>query len=341
MTAEMKIAHRKLSLLELAEKLNNVSEACRLMRYSRSQFYEIKRAFQLYGFEGLTDQPPMPRSFPTKLPASVEQRVVELALEQPSFGDNRLVPLLEQEGIMVSESTVYNILCRNGLNTRYKRLLKLEERHFADKLPLTEEQVRALERYNPCFRERHLESKYPGYLLCQDTFYVGQLKGVGRVYLQVVVDTYGSVAFGKLYNTKKPVASVDLLYDRVLPFYLEHSVPVRAILTDRGTEFKGREHHPYELFLALNDIEHRLCKVRSPRTNGFVERFNRTALEEFFRLRFRKIFYHDLDELQRDLDAWLDHYNYQRPHFGYRNMGRTPMATFELTKHLAAATLAA
>ena len=335
MTAKVKIAHRKLSLLELAEKLNNISEACRLMSYSRSQFYEIKRSFQLYGFDGLMDRAPMPKSFPTKLAPEVEETILEISLERPFYGARRLVPLLEEQKIFVCASTVYNVLSRHNLNNRYKRLLKLEEKHLGEKLPITDEQIRLLEKFNPCLRERHVESKHPGYLLCQDTFYIGQLKGVGRVYLQVVVDTFGSVAFGKLYNTKKAETAVDLLYDRVMPFYQEHNVPISAMLTDRGSEFKGRHYHPYELFLALNDIEHRYCKVRTPRTNGFVERFNRTALDEFFRITFRKKFYQSLEELQDDFDAWLYHYNYERTHQGYRNMGRKPMETFQMTKHLA------
>lgn len=150
---------------------------------------------------------------------------------------------------------------------------------------------------------------------------MGTLKGVGRVYLQAAVDTFCSLAFGKLYTAKIPITAADLLNDRVLPFYKQEKVPVNAILTDRGTEFKGRlESHPYELFLQLNDIEHRLCKVGTPRTNGFVERFNRTILDEFFREAFRKKFYASVEELQVDLDTWLHHYNFERPHRGYRNM---------------------
>ena len=341
MTAEKKIAHRKLSLLELAEKMKNVSEACRLMGYSRSQFYEIKKSFQLYGFDGLIDRPPIPKTFPTKIAAEIEDRVLEISAQNPAFGARRIALVLKQEKIFISVTTVYNILFRRGLNTRYKRLLKLEERHFTEGFALTEKHIQVLERFNPSFRERHVESKHPGYLLCQDTFYVGQLKGVGRVYLQVVVDTFGSVAFGKLYNSKKPITAVDLLYDRVLPFYHEHNVPIRAILTDRGTEFKGRPNHPYVFFLALNDIEHRLCKVASPRTNGFVERFHRTALDEFFRITFRSKLYQDLEELQADFDTWLHDYNYKRAHMGYRNMGRKPMETFHMAKHLATEKMAA
>lgn len=209
----------------------------------------------------------------------------------------------------------------------------MEEKAAVEGFGLTEEQIRLLEKANPCIRERHVESQYPGQLLCQDTFYVGRLKGVGRVYLQAVVDTYGSYAFGKLYVSKRQETAVDILYDRVLPFYREHDLPIEAILTDNGTEYRGRPMiHLYEIFLDFNDIEHRHTKVAHPRTNGFVERFHRTVLDEFFRTAFRKKFYESVEALQADLDEWLRHYNYDRPHRGYRNMGRRPIETVELGK---------
>jgi len=162
---------------------------------------------------------------------------------------------------------------------------------------------------------------------------VGRLKGVGRIYLQALVDTYSSLAFGKLYTSKRPETAVDLLYDRVLPFYESHGLTIEAILTDNGTEYKGRPMiHLYEIFLDFNEIEHRKTKVGRPRTNGFVERFNRTILDEFFRQAFREKFYQSVEALQEDLDLWLLYYNQERPHRGYRNMGRRPFETFELGK---------
>jgi len=199
---------------------------------------------------------------------------------------------------------------------------------------LTENQIRLIEKANPEFKERHVESDYPGQLLCQDTFYVGRLKGVGRLYLQAVVDSFSSYAFGKLYTSKRQETAADIIYDRVLPFYEEHGLKIEAILTDNGKEYKGRPtEHLYEIFLDFNDIEHRHTKVATPRTNGFVERFNRTILDEFFRTAFRNKLYLTVDELQIDLDIWLNHYNYERPHRGYRNMGRKPIETFELGKN--------
>ena len=197
-------------------------------------------------------------------------------------------------------------------------------------IELSGEQIAYIEKLNPSFRERHVESSAPGELLCQDTFYVGMPKGVGRVYMHAIFDTYGSYAFGFLHTTKQPEAAVSVLHNDALPFYEENEIPVNAILTDNGREFCGMEAHPYELYLELNDIEHRRTKVRHPQTNGFVERFNRTVLDEFFRIAFRKKLYENVASLQVDLDAWLKEYNYERPHLGYRNQGRRPWETVEL-----------
>jgi transposase InsO family protein len=335
MTATTKIAKTRLSLLQLAEQLRNVSEACRRRGVSRSQFYEYKRAFQEHGFEGLKDLPPIPKSCPHETPAAVKEKVISLSIEHPAWGQVRVSDQLRLEGISVSPSTVRNLWLKEGLETKYKRILRLEESRHGKDIDLTEEQIKLLEKANPCFRERKIESPYPGYLLSQDTFCVGVIKGVGRIYLQAVVDTYGSYAFGKLYTSKLPETAVDVLYDRVLPFYESHDLTVEHILTDNGREYCGRAMiHPYQIFLELYDIKHRRTKVATPRTNGFVERFNRTVLDEFFRETFRKKLYTSVEELQADLDEWLKDYNTERPHRGYRNMGRRPIETIEKGKKL-------
>jgi transposase InsO family protein len=213
------------------------------------------------------------------------------------------------------------------MGTKYERLLKLEEKAAQEPIELTAEQIALIEKANPCFKERHIESSRPGELLAQDTFFVGTLKGVGRVYLQAVVDTYGSYAFGFLHTGKLPECAVAVLHNDVLPFYQERNIKVNAILTDNGREYCGKDTHPYELYLALNDIEHRKTKVGHPQTNGFVERFNKTALDEFFRITFREKFYESVQSLQEDFDTWLLHYNTERPHRGYRNMGKRPVDT--------------
>jgi len=324
-----KNAKNKLTLLELAERLGSVSAACRQMNYSRSQFYEIKRRFQLEGFQGLIDRPPIPQSHPRRKSQPLIEKVLELSRQYPAWGPARIAAQLRLEGFSVCPGTVRYIWVKRNLGRRLQRW------HWALRqdpgMTLSEEQLQELEKLNPCLRERHVESPRPGYLLSQDTFYVGCLKGIGRLFLQVVVDTYCSLAFAKLYSRKDALSAADLLYDRVLPFYQQHGLTVEHVLTDNGTEYCGRTwEHYYQIVLVLHGIQHRRTKVATPRTNGFVERFNRTILDEFLRgLKQRKL-YTRLEDLQADLDQWLEFYNTQRPHLGYRNQGRTPWASLTL-----------
>jgi transposase InsO family protein len=326
MTALSHGTRRKLSLLHLAEELQNVSKACRIMGYHRDTFYEVRRAFQVGGVAALVEQRRGPRDpHPNRVPVEVEQHILDYSLADPTHGCQRVANELRLRGVQVSPSGVRGVWLRHGLETRFKRLLRLE-RHAQDTTyVLSETQIRLLERHSVDFRCRHVEASRPGELLNQDTFYWGSLKGVGRVFVQVVIDVFCSLAFAKVYTSKMPITACDLLYERVLPFYEALGVPVGAILTDHGHEFCGRpETHPYELLLAVEAIEHRRTRVRSPQTNGFVERMNRTLLDECFRVTGRTTWYVEVEEIQRDLDRFLEHYNLHRSHQGYRLAGRTP-----------------
>ncbi len=325
-----KLARQRLSVLELAEALGNVSEACRRRGISRTTFYEYKKRYEAHGLEGLKDLPPIPKSHPFTTPPEVVERILEISLEDPARGCNWISDRLKLEGTPVSYPTVQKILNKHGMGTRYERWLRLEEKAQEKGFALNAAQQQFLEKQNPQWREKHIESQAPGELLSQDTFYVGRMKGVGRIYLHVVVDTYSSFAFGFLYTSKQAEAAVSVLHNDALPFYKQHGIPVKAVLTDNGTEFCGTPEHPYELYLALNEIEHRRTPVRRPQSNGFVERFNRTVNEEFFQRAWRQKLYTSLEELQADLDEWLRYYNYERPHQGYRNMGRRPFDTIQL-----------
>jgi transposase InsO family protein len=326
MTAVTERTKRKLSLLQLAEELGNVSKACQIMGYHRDTFYEVRRAFQVGGVAALVEQRRGPRNaHPNRVPAEVEEQILALCLEHPTYGAQRIANELRLKGVEVSPSGVRGVWLRHDLETRHKRLLRLEVHAQDQTIVLSEEQVRLLERHSCEFRMRHIEVNAPGELLNQDTFFWGTLKGVGKVYVQVVIDCFCSLAFAKVYTSKMPVTSADLLYDRVLPFYEALGVKVQAVLTDNGREFCGRaDNHPYELFLQLEDVEHRTTRVRSPRTNGFVERMNRTLLDECFRVAGRTTWYVSVDEIQRDLDRFLEFYNLKRSHQGYRLKGRTP-----------------
>jgi len=330
MTTKAKLARRKLSLLELAADLSNVSKACKVMGFSRQQFYEIRRNYQTYGAEGLIDRMPGARGpHPNRVDEAVETAILEHCLYHPAHGPLRVAQELTLKGVQVSSGGVRGVWSRHNLLTKQERLLRLERSVKEQPFELSDDQIRLLERFSPEFRERHIETRYTGDLVAVDTFFVGTLKGVGKVYLQSVIDCYSRYAWGRLYTSKLPVTAVHVLNEDVLPFFEEHDARITTILSDNGREFCGRaDNHPYELFLQLEEIEHRTTKVRRPQSNGFVERLHRTLLDEHFRIVGRTKWYESVEAMQEDLNTYLQHYNTERPHQGRGMNGRTPYQVF-------------
>lgn len=337
MNQASKLIKTKLGLLHLAEQLGNVSQACKVMGYSRDSFYRIKELYDTGGESALQE---ISRSKPilkNRVEPAIEEAVVKIAFDYPAYGQSRASNELRKQGIFISSGGVRSVWQRHNLEVFDKRLKALEGRIAQDGLILTEAQLIALERK----KEKkeacgEIETEHPGYLGSQDTYYVGNIKGVGRIYQQTFIDTYSRVAFAKLYESKHAITSAEILNDRVLPFFEEQQIPLLRVLTDRGTEYKGkREHHEYELYLHIEGIEHSKTQVRSPQSNGICERLHRTMQEEFYAIAFRKKLYHSLEELQHDLDEWMHHYNHERPHSGRYCYGKTPMQTFKESLNLA------
>lgn len=331
MSDQERLIDAKISILQLARELKNVQQLCKTAGIARSSFYEIKKAYEQFGREGLRPKPKRRPRMPNETPPEIVEKILDMTRRHPSYSYNRIANQLQLEGVGISGTGVRKVWARHELTKKLDRYLWLEQESKEGRGTMTEKALKAIRRLKRLEEasDQHIEAHTPGELLSQDLYYVGFIKGVGKVYAQSAVDCSCSYGFARLCLSKQPIHAVALVHEKILPFYDEHEIRVQAILTDGGREYCGRpDNHFYELYLGAQNIQHRVTRPASPYTNGFVERFHRTLKDEFFAKAFREKWYDSIESLQQDLDAFLVHYNNERTHSGYRCQGRTPLQTF-------------
>jgi transposase InsO family protein len=318
MTLADSIHAQRLCVVREAEQSGNVSATCRRYGWSRARFYELRKRFRQYGPDGLRPKPQAPgHGRPPTLTVEDERRIVALAVAWPTRGPQWYSDQLARDGYAIPRSTVWRCLRRAGLNHRAARLVVLEQAGAAKGI-LTE---RTLRRHTG----RHLEANEPGALLSLDLFYVGKLKGVGKVWQITACDVATSYGWAQVVAGEVTAARVlAFLTTRVLPAYQEAGWALRTVLTDNGKEFKTA----FDGGCQVLGLQHRRTKPRHAWTNGAVERFQGTILHEHWRIAFRREYFGSVRALQRSLDGFLRFYNRQRAHHGHRLNGRTPASAF-------------
>ena len=321
MTLEDRVHLQRLRLFRRAEELSNVSAACREAGVARSLYYQLRGRYLRYGSDGLHPKHRRGRSGrPPALDAQLERRILAEALAQPAWGPQRISDQLALRGIHVAPSTVYRALRRHRLGTRRQRF-GLLERHSAAKAGLlTERTKRTLQKARPTPSRAHIEAEEPGELVGFDCFYIGRLKGVGKVWQITACDTASSFTWATIF-LGDPRAAVAAEFLREVQADLERAGwPLQRVLTDGGSEFKGE----FDRACRALGIRHTRTKPRHPFTNGFVERVQGTILHEHWRVEFRRRYFTRVQHIERSLQSYLKLYNYDRPHRGYRTRGRTP-----------------
>jgi len=321
MTQVESIVKTRRSLLVFAER-QGITAACKAFNISRTAFYKIKKQFVLTG----SLEPRIRRKprMPNEMSLTRKKILLRLVQENPSYGPVRYRGEFQKLGIILDTVSIWRYLKKFGLNKRYQRLLYIEQSKEQN-APLTEKAIKKLKRsfYNI---KRGL---WPGHIVALDTFCVGQLKGVGRIYQITGIDLCSRFGWAKLYTTKDQSSTIDFVENTLLPKFFLNEVEIESVLSDNGTEFTGSK---FREMLEAYEIKHHRIPRGKPIFNGYCERFQRTINEEFYQKQFRVRFFASLKELQTELDKYLVKYNFERTHYGISKKGEIPVNVFKSHK---------
>jgi transposase InsO family protein len=313
---QLLIRHRKVMIRARLKQSLSITKLCSQFHVSHTTFYKWLNRYLDGGELALANKPRSNGIQPGQISEVIEEAILDFSKEYPAAGPQRISDELRRKEINVGKTAVYNALKRNKLNRRKFRYLRAQDPQIISK--------NAYQREKPYLRKKSIKTKAPGYLINMDTSYVGTIKGIGRIYQLAAIDTFSNYGWAKLYLSKCARSACDLLL-HVREYAMDRRI--NRILTDNGLEFTthhdSKKHH-FEELLKFYKIKHKYTKIRHLWTNGCVEKFNQTIQDEFFKVTFRQKVYETLQQLQDDLDRFIEHYNFKRPNRGKRNKGKVP-----------------
>jgi transposase InsO family protein len=309
------IYQRRIAVLDHAAQVGNVSEACRVFGISRTRYYEWKSVADRYGLAALMPKAKRTPQMPGATPTHVIEELLTLAVLEPTIGCRQYADRLGDRGFAIAKSTVQKILVTHGLGRRAARLARSATITAATTGLVTEAQ-RKDEPFGFC-----LATAGPGELVCLDSFYVGKLKGVGKVYQLTAVDVFTRWAVVMIVLGPVSGAHTIRFIDHVLRSYRRLGVTVRAVLSDNGPEYIASG---FRAHLAAKGLRHERIPARSPNHNAVCERFHDTILQECWRPAFHRRRFGSIRQLQAETDSWLITYHRRRRNHGDYMAGRTP-----------------
>jgi transposase InsO family protein len=323
------IYQRRLAVLDQAERTGNVSEACRTFKVSRKSYYEWKHVADRYGLEALMPKSRRKPQMPEATPTHVVEALLTLAVLQPTIGCRQYADRLGDQGFSIGKSTAQKHLVAHGLGKRAQRLARAAAIAAATTGLVVPDADRKDGPFGFC-----LASGGPGELVCLDSFYIGKLKGVGKVYQLTAIDVFTRFAVVSIVLGPVTGAMSARFIAQALRLYRRHGIRVKAVLTDNGPEYKAGA---FIDALAAKELRHVRIPPRSPNHNAVCERFQGTMLQECWRPAFHRRHFLSIRQLQAEADAWLITYNRRRRNHGDYMRGRTPQEILDSHKRNKAA----
>jgi len=309
------IYQRRARVLDHARKTGNIAATCRTFGVSRTTFYKWRSVAERYGVEALWPKDRRAPQMPNATPTWVVNELLTLAVIEPTLGCRQYADRLADRGYEIAKSTVQDILGRHSLGRRSQRVAR-----SAAVSALTNGLVTEAASEDEPFGFCHFAAR-PGDLVALDSFYIGNLKGVGKVYQLTAIDTATRWATVMIILGTPNGEITARFLAHVIRRYRRLGVTVRAVLTDNGPEYIARS---FTTALAAKALRHERIPPRSPNHNAVCERFQGTALQECWRPAFHRRRFTSIRQLQSEIDTWLIHYNTRRRNHSDYMRGRTP-----------------